>query len=91
MTQLKPGKSFPKKLAQGFKQLGYDQDMWAEYAKLYDRLLVEAAQYPYRRQTGWMTRIHPLTLPSGRILVPLYSDGFNMSLAGISDDEVLEY
>ena len=34
-----------------------------------------------------MTRIHPFTLPSGRILLPLYSDGFNASLMAISDDK----
>ena len=35
---------------------------------------------------GWMTRVHPLQLPSGRILVPLYSDGYSFSLIAISDD-----
>jgi len=33
-----------------------------------------------------MTRIHPTVLSSGRILLPLYSDGFNVSLMAISDD-----
>jgi len=33
-----------------------------------------------------MTRAHPLELPSGRILVPLYSDGYSFSLIAISDD-----
>ncbi len=60
--------------------------MWAEYALPYYRMLVEAAEDPLKRQTGWMTRTHPLTLPSGRILLPLYSDGFNASLVAISDD-----
>ncbi len=35
---------------------------------------------------GWFTRTHPIELPSGRILVPLYSDGFSFGLMGISDD-----
>jgi predicted neuraminidase len=35
---------------------------------------------------GWMTRVHPTQLPSGRILVPLYSDGYSFSLIAISDD-----
>jgi predicted neuraminidase len=35
---------------------------------------------------GWFTRTHPLELPGGRILLPLYSDGFSFSLMGISDD-----
>jgi predicted neuraminidase len=33
-----------------------------------------------------MTRTRPIALPSGRILLPLYSDGFNASLMAISDD-----
>lgn len=39
------------------------------------------------RSLGWMTRIPPLKLSSGRILLPLYSDGFNFSLVAISDDD----
>ncbi len=35
---------------------------------------------------GWFTRTHPLELPSGRILVPLYSDGFSFGIMAISDD-----
>lgn len=35
---------------------------------------------------GWMPRAHPLVLGSGRILLPLYSDGFDFSLIAISDD-----
>lgn len=39
------------------------------------------------RSLGWMTRIVPIQLASGRILLPLYSDGFNFSLIAISDDQ----
>jgi predicted neuraminidase len=35
---------------------------------------------------GWFTRTHPLELPSGRILVPMYSDGFSFGIMAISDD-----
>jgi predicted neuraminidase len=87
VVQLKPGESFGKVMKQRFDQLGVDQRMWAEYAVPYERHLLAAAADPYKRQTGWMTRTHPITLPSGRILVPLYSDGFNASLMGISDDD----
>lgn len=86
VIQLKPGSLFARTMKQRFDELGVDQAMWAEYAKPYERLLLSAAEDPYKRQTGWMTRTHPLTLPSGRILVPVYSDGFNASLMAISDD-----
>jgi predicted neuraminidase len=35
---------------------------------------------------GWMTRAHPTLLPSGRLLVPLYTDGFSVSIIAITDD-----
>jgi len=40
----------------------------------------------YFSRMGWMPRVHPLELPSGRILVPLYSDGYDFSLIAITDD-----
>lgn len=83
---LDPGRRFPRQLAQGFAALGFSEPMWAEYAPKYSQSLIDAAADPTKRQLGWMTRIHPLTLPSGRILLPLYSDGFNLSLIGLSDD-----
>ncbi|HWQ56863.1 MAG TPA: exo-alpha-sialidase [Bryobacteraceae bacterium] len=46
----------------------------------------EQAADKYASRMGWMPRVHPLQLPSGRILVPLYSDGFNFSLIAITDD-----
>ncbi len=35
---------------------------------------------------GWMPRVHPTELPDGRILLPLYSDGFDFSLIAFSDN-----
>ena len=86
VIMLKPGEEFPKAIERAFRELGRDEGAWGEYAKSYPRLVVEAARDKVKRQTGWMTRIHPLVLPSGRILLPLYSDGFNLSLVAISDD-----
>ena len=83
---LKPGETFPEDIRRGFKQLGADDGCWGEYALPYEENLAEAAKDKMKRQKGWMTRNHPTVLPSGRILLPLYSDGFNLSLIGISDD-----
>jgi predicted neuraminidase len=47
---------------------------------------IDHAGDKYFSRMGWMTRVHPLELPSGRILVPLYSDGFSFSLIAITDD-----
>jgi len=88
---LRPGSEFPKRLRDGFRELGYDQPMWAEYARPYDQLLVEAAADPAKRDSGWMTRALPLRLTTGphagRLILPLYSDGFNVSLMALSDDD----
>jgi predicted neuraminidase len=83
---LQPGSDFPKDLEEGFKQLDVPNDLWGEYARAYDDLLIEAAQEKIKRQSGWMTRISPITLSTGRIVLPLYSDGYNLSLMALSDD-----
>jgi hypothetical protein len=36
---------------------------------------------------GWQPRCKPTVLPSGRILLPLYSDTFSVSIMAISDDQ----
>lgn len=84
---LVPREDFSKSVEAGFKKMKLREGLWAEYAFPYSRMLIEAARDPIKRQTGWMPRIHPITLPSGRILLPLYSDGFNISLMAISDDD----
>lgn len=88
---LEPGMDLPERLRDGFKRLGYEQAMWAGYARPYDELLVEAAADPAKRDIGWMTRAQPLRIAggahAGRLLLPLYSDGFNISLLAISDDD----
>jgi predicted neuraminidase len=48
--------------------------------------LVDAAKDLGKRQRGWMSRTHLQVLPSGRILFPLYSDGYYVGLMAISDD-----
>ena len=48
--------------------------------------LIERAQDKYFSRMGWFTRTHPLELPSGRILVPMYSDGYSFGIMAISDD-----
>ncbi|HEY3442690.1 MAG TPA: sialidase family protein [Paludibaculum sp.] len=57
----------------------------------YFKRLLERANDKYFSRMGWMTRAHPLQLPSGRILMPLYSDGYSFSLVGISDDNGLTW
>ena len=55
-------------------------------ARSYFERLKKDAGDKLTRRLGWMTRVHPLQLEDGRIIVPLYSDGFSFSLMAISDD-----
>ena len=50
------------------------------------RRLIQHAEDEYYSRMGWFTRTHPIELPSGRMLVPLYSDGFSFGIMAISDD-----
>ncbi len=50
-----------------------------------ERLLEKSGDKFFSR-LGWMTRTHPIQLATGRIIVPLYSDGYSFSLMAISDD-----
>jgi len=83
---LKPGKEFVETIKNRFREANTQGLAWAEYAPQYERMIVDAATDPKKRETGWMTRTHPLQLQDGRILLPLYSDGYNLSLIAISDD-----
>lgn len=56
---------------------GWRNELPFERTKLHNKL--------YQRM-GWQPRCKPTILPSGRILLPLYSDTFSLSIMAISDD-----
>jgi hypothetical protein len=39
------------------------------------------------QRLGWQPRCKPTVLPSGRILLPLYTDTFSVSIMAVSDDD----
>lgn len=84
---LKPGEEFEKRVKEQFEEYGRQDLAWAEYALTYEEMLIEASKDPGKRETGWMTRTHPSILEDGKILLPLYSDGFNFGLIAISEDD----
>ncbi|MBX2923619.1 MAG: exo-alpha-sialidase [Chitinophagaceae bacterium] len=84
---LKPGDEFADEVAKKFKQLPKRSIAWAEYAPPYDDMIIEASKDLRKRSIGWMTRIKPLITSKGKILLPLYSDGLNLSLVAVSDDD----
>ncbi len=84
---LKPGEEFVEEIEKKLSEMPRLTHGWAEYAPPYDYLIKEASKNQVHRSIGWMTRIKPLILSSGRIILPLYSDGYNLSLCAISDDD----
>lgn len=84
---LKPNDSFEKEVSTKFKDLPANHAGWAEYAPLYDDMIKEASKDQLKRSIGWMTRIKPLVMGNGRIILPLYSDGLNFSMTAISDND----
>ncbi|WP_344977682.1 sialidase family protein [Compostibacter hankyongensis] len=84
---LKPDDRFASAVEERLKALPGTGAGWGTYAPRYDDMIITASQDPAKRSLGWMTRIRPLLLPDDRILLPLYSDGFNLSLVAISDDD----
>ncbi len=75
---------------------GFAEDMAKELAKidrkttkfpvkLIDEAEARSKQEIYQR-LGWMPRVHPIVLPSGRWVLPLYTDTFSVSIMAITDD-----
>ncbi|MDI1324115.1 MAG: exo-alpha-sialidase [Algoriphagus sp.] len=83
---LNPGDEFANEVAKRFKELPENPAGWSEYAPKYDNMIIEASKDPRKRTTGWMTRIKPMLMENGKIVLPLYSDGFNFSMMAISED-----
>lgn len=87
---LKPGPEF---LATVTKQCDADQARVQQLPppdrQRAERLLAERrklAADKYFSRMGWMTRAHPLVIDRQRLVLPLYSDGYNFSLMAITDD-----
>jgi predicted neuraminidase len=59
------------------KRAEFDEWIKKDRARLTDKLSC---------RLGWMTRVHPFVLDGQRLIVPLYSDGFDFCLMAITDD-----
>jgi predicted neuraminidase len=55
-------------------------------AKAYLQKVRADAREPLHHRLGWMTRAHPTLLPSGRLILPLYTDAFSVSIMAMTDD-----
>lgn len=67
--------------------LGTLQGAVLKIAETYFEEIRARAQDELYQRLGWMPRVRPIVLPSGRWLLPLYSDTFSCSIMAISDDQ----
>ncbi len=85
-----PGQEFVDGVNKVMDQLAGTTALSSEYPKekldAYMARMRKMAADKLTRRIGWMTRAHPFVLDSKRLIVPLYSDGFSISLMAISDD-----
>ncbi|HZP85063.1 MAG TPA: sialidase family protein [Chthonomonadaceae bacterium] len=88
VLHIKPGPEFLETVQRDLDR------QWEPYPETEGREKVAAylaerhkmAQEKLTVRLGWMTRAHPFILDGKRLIVPLYSDGFDFSLMTYSDD-----
>lgn len=88
VMHLSPGDRFTEVMRREMDRLATTLPAGEDAAKArayVDKIKADAGDKLTRR-LGWMTRVHPLQLEDGRLIVPLYSDGFDCSLMALSDD-----
>lgn len=78
------GRQLPQ-LEERIKSLTLSDEQRKEARDFLDAMGRHATDKLYRR-LGWMTRAHPVVLDGRRLIVPLYHDGFSVSLMAITDD-----
>jgi predicted neuraminidase len=83
-------KDFAKEMEQAISELKPEDQARFKRNEIIDDDLSRKASHIYRdelfQRLGWMPRVHPIVLPSGRWVLPLYTDTFSASIMAISDD-----
>lgn len=63
----------------------FDSQLTDKQKQVVNEAKLKLSDKLYQR-LGWQPRCKPVQLPSGRILLPLYTDTFSISIMAISDD-----
>jgi predicted neuraminidase len=89
-VMLKPGEEFTRTVHSAVDQdlatlERYPEELRPRLREYLERRRKNAADKYFIRM-GWMPRVHPFILDGKRLIVPLYSDGFDFSLMAITDD-----
>ncbi len=86
----KPGPEFGRLVAESverdLQRLASFPEGLRDRARQYLELRRRNAADKYFNRVGWMPRAHPFMLEERRLILPLYSDGFDFSLMAFTDD-----
>lgn len=90
VLHLKPGEEFTRAVQASVDADLKRLDQWPADRREAVRAYLEArrknAADRYFNRLGWMPRAHPYVLEDKRLILPLYSDGFDFSLMALTDD-----
>jgi hypothetical protein len=90
VVHLKPGAEFTKTVHAAVEQDVARLESYPEPLRpriqQYLELRRKNSADKYFMRVGWMPRAHPYILEGKRLILPLYSDGFDFSLMAITDD-----
>jgi hypothetical protein len=84
VLHIKPGPEFAATIKTAIEKFRPHADN--PRVKTFIDYALTASEDKLKSRLGWMTRAHPFILDGRRLIVPLYSDGFNFSLMAITDD-----
>lgn len=84
---LKPGAEFSGAVDRAIKETGLaGAPQLARGVEEWKTRVRNLATDKLSTRLGWMPRVHPLVVGETRLIVPLYSDGFDFSIMAITDD-----
>jgi predicted neuraminidase len=90
VVHLKPGEEFTRvtqaAVERDLARLDTLSEEHRETARAYLERRRTLAEDKYFMRLGWMPRAHPVILDDGRMILPLYSDGYDFALMAITDD-----
>lgn len=78
--------NFNERMLAVLDQLEQDLAPSAAREKMFAQMVRTKIKEKLNNRLGWQPRCKPTVLPSGRILLPLYTDTYSVSLMAISDD-----
>jgi predicted neuraminidase len=77
---------FEEKMTATLDKLGAERENSLVREQAFDAHVRQTLKQKLSHRLGWQPRCKPTVLPAGRILLPLYTDTYSVSVIAISDD-----